>query len=113
MRHDSLLFVTEVLTLDELIQRRQPILRRLQAANKPAQSIANRILLLGYYLVNLGYATYSVSFWNHVSNPVGLAEELSLRLGLLISGLACLHYFNLYAILKFRNAIQILLKQYL
>ena len=73
----------------------------------------NRILLLGYYLVNLGYATYSVSFWNHVSNPVGLAEELSLRLGLLISGLACLHYFNLYAILKFRNAIQILLKQYL
>ena len=73
----------------------------------------NRFLLLGYYLVNLGYATISVSFWNSVSNPVHLAEELSLRLGMLIAGLACLHYFNLYAILKFRNAIQVLLKNYM
>lgn len=67
--------------------------------------VCNRFLLTGYYLVNLGYAAVSVNFWNETHTFTGLAEELSFRLGVIICGLAMLHYFNMYTLVRFNKHI--------
>lgn len=69
-------------------------------------SITNRFLLTGYYLINLGYAVGSISLWKNIQYDVELIEEVSFRLGILISGLALMHFFNLFFFTHFSKAIQ-------
>jgi len=67
----------------------------------------NSILLAGYYLLNLGYAIFTMAYWNHINSMEQLFNALSSRLGLMIMGLAILHYNNVFCInyfLKTKNS---------
>jgi hypothetical protein len=55
----------------------------------------NRILLIGYYLVNLGYATTTLSTWGQISSLTGLLNILGTRLGFILVFLGVTHYFNM------------------
>ena len=61
---------------------------------KLAQAI-NKILLVGYYLTNVGYAIITVKDFKHVSNVFELLNEVSLRLASIVLILAALHYINI------------------
>jgi NO-binding membrane sensor protein with MHYT domain len=75
-------------------------------SNLELASILNRFLLLGYYLLNLGYAAVSIHIFSEINSIPQLIEELSKRIGMLIIGLAIMHYFNMYSFSHFNKQIQ-------
>ena len=58
----------------------------------------NRLLLICYYLVNLGYAAIMISFWDKISTLGELISGVGTMLGRLIMTLAILHYGNMIVI---------------
>ena len=56
----------------------------------------NNILLIGYYLTNLGYAIFSIAYWEQLNSIIQIINSLSYRLGIIIFGLAILHYNNVF-----------------
>ncbi|WP_204346349.1 hypothetical protein [Psychroserpens algicola] len=54
----------------------------------------NNLLLIGYYLTNLGYAIITLAYWDKVHNLTEMLNTLSEHLGNIIIGLAVLHYNN-------------------
>lgn len=61
----------------------------------------NRILLTGYYLVNIGYTATTLAGWKQVHTFIGLAETLTHRIGYILLLLAILHYGNLFIITRY------------
>lgn len=57
----------------------------------------NKLLLTGYYLLNLGYATVVLSLWETLDTPMEVVNSLSQKLGFIILSLGLMHYFNLWA----------------
>jgi hypothetical protein len=58
----------------------------------------NKILLAGYYLMNLGYATIMLSFWKTVISFSGVIASVSNMTGRIILSLALVHFANMYII---------------
>ena len=58
----------------------------------------NKILLLAYYLFNIGYACITLRFWQKVNNIEMLFSSLSANMGILILILAFTHYLNMLMI---------------
>ena len=56
----------------------------------------NNLLLMGYYLVNLGYAIITISYWETIDSFPEMLNMLSNHLGIIIIGLALLHYNNVF-----------------
>jgi hypothetical protein len=69
------------------------------------QSI-NKLLLVGYYLLNLGYASISISSWPQITSEFELLSYLSDHVGFIILMLALIHYFNLVWLLLYSRYIQ-------
>jgi len=60
--------------------------------------VINRMLLLGYYLLNLGYVTYNVSRWEHIGSSLQMCNVLSARIGFIMVFLGVLHFINMFSI---------------
>ncbi len=55
----------------------------------------NNILLMAYYLFNIGYAVIQFSFWEKVTGISSMISSVSAKTGILVTILAITHYFNL------------------
>jgi hypothetical protein len=55
----------------------------------------NKILLIAYYLFNIGYTCLKLRFWTHVTDSEILVSSLSTNIGILVLILAVTHYFNM------------------
>lgn len=55
----------------------------------------NHVLLVGYYLLNLGYSTISIIRWPEINSTQELIAYLSGHAGFIIFMLALIHYFNM------------------
>jgi hypothetical protein len=60
--------------------------------------VINRILFVGYYLMNLGYATIMLRFWKTISSSAELVVSVCSMTGRIVLSLAIMHYVNMYAI---------------
>jgi hypothetical protein len=58
----------------------------------------NELLLIGYYLFNIGYAFLKLRQWEKVNNLETLFSSLATSIGVLIFILALVHYFNMLVI---------------
>jgi uncharacterized membrane protein len=58
----------------------------------------NKMLLLGYYLVNIGYVVYSISTWEPINGVSAMLEDISYRTAYIVLMLSGLHYMNIIAI---------------
>ena len=58
----------------------------------------NNMLLTGYYLINLGYATFTLTFWKPIETIHEIISTVSTNTGYIILALAIMHYFNLATI---------------
>lgn len=58
----------------------------------------NRILLLGYYLVNIGYIFYAISNWGNQNSWQDSINILSQKISLILIILCFLHYQNILLI---------------
>jgi len=64
-------------------------------------SKVNNLLLIGYYLLNIGYTITTLSNINNTNSVLQLTDLIINRLAIIIFILAILHYFNLFWITKF------------
>ncbi len=71
---------------------------RLFHQNEPLTDTTNNILLMAYYLFNIGYSIVQFSLWDEVSGIAGMISSISTKTGLLILILALTHYFNMMLI---------------
>ena len=58
----------------------------------------NNILLVAYYLFNIGYAFVKLHFWQRIGNPEMLISSISNNMSVLIFILASTHYMNMILI---------------
>src|SRR5205085_5410104 len=71
---------------------------RLFHGNESLTDTTNNILLLAYYLFNIGYAVMQFSYWEKVSGINTMISSISMKTGTLILILATTHYFNILLI---------------
>ena len=72
----------------------------------------NRLLLVAYYLFNIGYAFLKLKQWQKVSSLEGLFSSLSMNMGVLILILALTHYVNMAAIYFLSKSNSLINKSY-
>ena len=58
----------------------------------------NRLLLTGYYLLNLGYAALMIRFWKTISTPAELITSIANKTGTISLTLALVHFCNMLVI---------------
>ena len=66
-----------------------------------AQAV-NRLLVIGFYMANLGYAALLLRS-NAATDGVGAVELLVQKLGILLVSLAVLHFANMYVFYRIRR----------
>jgi hypothetical protein len=74
--------------------------------NKVMAKVFNMFLLTGYYLLNLGYATFSINGWGSISSFSELIEDVSTHLGTLVLLLGIMHYINMYSFTRFSKQLK-------
>lgn len=77
--------------------------------DKPKMADAvNRLLVVGFYLFNLGYAALILKA-SGAATPVEAIEVLAWKLGALLVSLGVMHFFNLYLFYRIRRRSQLTL----
>jgi hypothetical protein len=63
----------------------------------------NRLLVVGFYLVNIGYVTLALKYGEKPVDLPTAIETLSTKVGLVLIVLGAMHFFNLYIFSKMRR----------
>lgn len=67
----------------------------------------NKTLLVGYYLVNIGYAAMTLAGWDKISSLAHLVEVIAFKTAIIVGILSVLHYLNTFIL---TTSIQKLIK---
>ena len=70
--------------------------------NELADSV-NKLLVVGFYLINIGYAVLSLKILGEINSYQQVIERLSYKVGAIILILGAMHFFNLCVFFKLRN----------
>lgn len=65
----------------------------------------NKLLLIAYYLLNIGYVAITLQEWPIIDTYTTLFEELATNAGLILLMLALLHFFNIGVIWLYHNRL--------
>ena len=60
----------------------------------------NHLLVVGFYLINLGYVTLALKLGDKPASTQGAIEFLSTKVGLVLVVLGAMHFFNVFVIAK-------------
>lgn len=63
--------------------------------NKELANQINLILLVGYYLLNIGYCALTLINWNKIISNLDLINVLGQRISIIILLIGTLHYLNI------------------
>lgn len=61
----------------------------------------NQMLLLGYYLLNIGYCAMTLIAWEKIQTLNQLIEVIAFKSAIIIGTIAFLHYSNIYVLTKY------------
>lgn len=61
----------------------------------------NQILLLVYYLLNIGYCAMTLISWQKIISPAQLIEIICIKTAVIIFIISILHYLNILIITKY------------
>ena len=64
--------------------------------NEELARAVNNLLLVGFYLINIGYAVYTLHIGYNIDNVRNLVGELSLKIGAIILILGGMHSKGIY-----------------
>jgi hypothetical protein len=70
--------------------------------NELADSV-NHLLLVGFYLVNIGFVSLYLKTADEILGVRGVFEALSGKMGVVLLVLGAMHFFNLYVFTKLRR----------
>ncbi len=71
--------------------------------NEPLADSINHLLLVGFYLINVGYVTLALKYGDKAASVQELLEVLSTKIGAVLLILGGMHFFNLYVFNKMRK----------
>lgn len=66
------------------------------AGNDALAGAVNKLLVVGFYLLNLGFVSLYLRIGAPVPDLRGLFEELSVKIGVVAMALALVHFANVY-----------------
>jgi hypothetical protein len=75
------------------------------ADNRLAKAV-NHLLVVGFYLLNLGYVTVAMRSADDPRTAATALETLSFKIGLVLLVLGVLHFFNVFALNRYRRTRQ-------
>lgn len=71
--------------------------------NEQLADSINHLLLVGFYLINIGYVTLALKYGDKPANLQEALEALSTKVGAVLLILGAMHFFNLYVFSKMRR----------
>lgn len=71
--------------------------------NVPLASSVNHLLVVGFYLVNLGFVSLALKLGYEVNDSRQSIEALSSKVGLVLLVLGAMHFFNLFIFSRLRT----------
>jgi len=71
--------------------------------NEPLADSVNHLLVVGFYLLNVGYVLLALKYGTAVVNALDAVERLSTKIGLVLLMLGAVHFFNLYVFARLRR----------
>jgi hypothetical protein len=81
-----------------LHQRGRIFLVKCFAGNENLADAVNHLLLVGFYLVNLGYVCLALRYGDKPTNVPESIEFLATKVGLVMLILGVMHFFNLFVL---------------
>ena len=75
--------------------------------NEALADSVNHLLVVGFYLINLGYVSLMLKIGSPVKSPQASIEALSIKIGLVLLVLGAMHFFNLYLFTRIRRRAQL------
>ena len=64
----------------------------------------NHLLLVGFYLVNVGFISLALRFGRRPVDLPDAIELMSTKIGLVIVVLGLMHFFNMFTLMRFRRS---------
>ncbi|MES2704680.1 MAG: hypothetical protein V4649_18715 [Bacteroidota bacterium] len=71
--------------------------------NQDLADAVNNLLWVGFYLVNIGYAVFTLRVFDTVTDARLLIEVLSVKIGAIILILGCMHFLNMFIFFRLRK----------
>ena len=71
--------------------------------NEQLADSVNKLLVVGFYLINIGYAVYTLQIFGEIASVQAVIENLSVKIGAIILILGGMHFFNLFVFFKLRK----------
>ncbi len=71
--------------------------------NEPLADAVNRLLVVGFYLVNIGFVTLALKYGTAATSTKTAFEFVSTKVGLVLVVLGGMHFFNLYLLTRVRR----------
>lgn len=71
--------------------------------NRELARSVNHLLVVGFYLINLGYITLALKLGYEVVSAAGAMEAVSTKVGWVLVVLGAMHFFNLYVFSRLRR----------
>jgi hypothetical protein len=72
--------------------------------NEAIADSVNQLLVVGFYLINLGYVSLALKIDAPVGSPQQSIEALAAKMGLVLLVLGGMHFFNLFLFSKIRQS---------
>ena len=73
--------------------------------NEALADAVNHLLVVGFYLINIGYITLALKYGVVPENLQELFETLSTKVGLVLVALGLMHFGNLYVFNRMRRKV--------
>jgi hypothetical protein len=71
--------------------------------NEPLADSVNHLLVVGFYLINLGYVSLALKLGYDIATPKEGIEALSVKVGMVLLVLGGMHFFNLFIFSRMRH----------
>ena len=65
----------------------------------------NRVLLVGYYLLNIGYCAITLVQWDTIETLPLLVETIAVKSAIIICIISALHYVNIFILTNYIRKI--------
>jgi len=72
-------------------------------SNEALADSVNHLLVVGFYLINIGYVTLALKYGDKPTNAQEVFECLSSKVGIVLLVLGGMHFFNLLVFTKMRR----------
>src|SRR5204862_6486999 len=70
--------------------------------NEALADSVNHLLVVGFYLINIGFVTLALKYGAHATDTKEAVEMVSTKVGSVLVVLGVMHFFNLYVFARMR-----------